>query len=57
MQFLRILFVGLFVAAHVSSATSPTEDDNPTAPTILFLMGEVEYGTVESLPVFAREVL
>ena len=57
MQFLRILFVGLFVAAHVSSATSPTEDDNPTAPTILFLMGEVEYGTAESLPVFAREVL
>lgn len=57
MQFLRILLVGLFVAAHVSSADAPSANANPTSGTILFLVGEVEYGTADSLPVFAREVL
>lgn len=55
MSFPRFLLVGLFATALVSSRTSA--DDNPIPPTVLFLVGEVEYGTAESLPVFAQEVL
>ncbi len=57
MLFPRIASLAGHLLFSVSLSFASQGEQNPDDPTVLFLVGEVEYGTAQSLPVFARETL